>query len=41
MDFAIWLVIVVWLPLIWCRVGYIVDVLKEIRDILKQKGGEE
>lgn len=40
MDLAIWLIIAVWLPLIWQRIGYVVDVLKEIRDILKKKGGE-
>ena len=39
MDLAIWVVIVVWLPLIWFKVGYVVDVLTEIRDILK-KGGD-
>lgn len=40
MDVAIWFVIIVWLPLIWYRVGYVADVLKEIRDILKMKGGD-
>ena len=41
MDFIIWLVIITWLPLIWWRASSILEVLKDIRDILKMKGGEE
>lgn len=37
---AIWFLIIFWLPMIWFKLGSIVDVLKDIRDILK-KGGTE
>ena len=30
MDFAIWLVIIVWLPLIYMKLNRIVNVLEEI-----------
>lgn len=40
MDFTIWLVIIVWLPMIWWKLSSIREVLKDIRDILKKKGGE-
>jgi hypothetical protein len=39
MVFPIWLVLTIWLPMIWFKLGSILEVLKEIRDILK-KGGE-
>lgn len=39
MDFPIWLVVTIWLPAIWIKLGSILDVLKEIRNTLK-KGGE-
>jgi hypothetical protein len=41
MDFAIWLVLIIWLPMIWNKCGSILEVLKEIRDILKKGGGAE
>ena len=39
MDSAIWILLLIWLPMIWWRLNRIVDVLKDIRDILR-KGGE-
>ena len=36
MDFAIWALIMIWLPMIWLRLGSILDVLKDIRDTLKK-----
>ncbi len=39
MDLSIWLVVIIWLPTIWFKLGSVLEVLKEIRDILK-KGGE-
>lgn len=40
MDVAIWITLIVWLPAIWWRASSILEVLKEIQDILKKKGGE-
>lgn len=40
MDVAIWVLLLIWLPMIWLKAGSILDVLKDIRDILKRKGGE-
>lgn len=40
MDIAIWLLLLVWLPSLWYKAGSILDVLKDIRDILKRKSGE-
>lgn len=35
MDIAIWITLIVWLPMIWHRANSILEVLKDIRDILK------
>lgn len=40
MDMAIWLLILVWLPMIWLALHNIHDVLKDILDILKKGGAE-
>lgn len=39
MAFTIWLVIVFWLPMIWWILRSVLEVLKDIRDILEKKGG--
>lgn len=41
MDIAIWILLLFWLPMIWWRASSILEVLKDIRDILKRKGGAE
>ena len=35
---AIWVLMLIWLPMIWLKLGSILDVLKDIRDILKKDG---
>lgn len=40
MDMAIWITLIVWLPMIWWRASSILEVLKDIRDILKKGGAE-
>ena len=35
---AIWVLMLIWLPMIWMKLGSILDVLKDIRDILKKDG---
>ena len=39
MDLVIWLVLIIWLPLIWLKVSKGVEILEEIRDVLKKGGG--
>jgi hypothetical protein len=40
MDVAIWALILLWFPMIYFKVSSIVDLLTDIRDILK-KGGKD
>ena len=40
MDWGIWALLLMWLPLIWCKLHDIWRVLKDIRDSMK-KGGDE
>jgi hypothetical protein len=40
MDMAIWLLILVWLPMIWVALRNIRDVLTDILYILKKGGAE-
>ena len=41
MAFTIWLVIVIWLPMIWWILRSVLEVLKDIRDILEKKDGDK
>lgn len=40
MEFGIWLLLAIWLPLTWQKLDDIFDVLKDIRDIMKKGGAE-